>query len=131
MINTRNVACIVASAFIGTLLIGAAAFPVHAQTSARPVTVIAQRPDTLTRVVPYGDLSLASKAGRNVLYRRVGLAVHQVCPDTDEFAMPLDVNACETFAWRGARPQIRQAVRDALNGAPMLTAIEISSSLGR
>lgn len=131
MINTRNMACVVASAFVGTLLIGAAAFPVHAQTNAKPVTVIAQRPDTLTRVVPYGDLSLASKEGRNILYHRVGLAVHQVCPDADQSRMPLDVGACEDFAWRGARPQIRQAVRAALNGAPMLTAIEISSSLGR
>jgi UrcA family protein len=128
MFDTRKMACFGAAAFLGTLVIGAAATPLHAQE--RPVTVTA-RPDQLTRVVPYGDLSLATKQGRHILMHRVDVAVDQVCPQMDEFLGRLDDAYCKHFAWAGARPQIRRAFDSALAGQPMaMSALVITVAPG-
>ena len=131
MINTRNMTCMAAAAFLGALLVGAAAMPAHGQSMAEPVMVTAKAADTLTRTVAYGDLSLASKAGRNVLYHRVGAAVRDVCPSVDRDYTPLDAGACEMLAWQDARPQIERAFEAARTSSPAVAAIEITSSLGR
>ena len=106
-IDTRRMACIGAAGFIGTALVIAAASPVHGQSLFhQPVTVQGHR-DTLTRVVPYGDLALTTNQGRGILMRRVSAAVTDVCPDYDELGSGYDVQGCEDFAWAGARPPDR------------------------
>ena len=93
-----------------------------------PVEVIGK--PALTRHVPYGDLSLATKSGQRNLYRRVGRAVVDLCPLVEEKEDWYDVQGCRDFAWRGARPQIRRAFDLALSGSSlaMTTSITISAA---
>ena len=92
-----------------------------------PVEVVAK--PLLTRHVPYGDLQLASKAGQRVLYRRVGVAVREVCPLTAEDGNWYDIEDCRRFAWRGARPQMKRAFDRALSGSSLaMSSITISAS---
>ena len=127
-IDIRKMACIGAAGFIGTALVIAAASPVHGQSfSHQPVTVQGHR-DSITRIVPYGDLALTSNRGRQVLMRRVSTAVTQVCPDYDEQGLTYDVQGCEDFAWAGARPQIRRAFDDARSGSSLAMSIVITAA---
>lgn len=126
IIMARKLACLAAAGFLGTLLVGAIAVPAHAQPGSGPVTVTAHS-DQLTRVVAYGDLSLATHHGRHVLMRRVNIAIDQVCPKQDEYGIGLDAAGCQDFAWSGARPQIEQAMALSGSGTTTLSAaIEIS-----
>jgi UrcA family protein len=64
-----------------------------------------------TRRVPYGDLNLATRPGVKALYRRVGFAVNSVCEESLGPAAGFYADtSCHSFAWRGARPQIRRAI---------------------
>jgi UrcA family protein len=109
------------------LISAALLFAAGPARSEPPVEIIAK--PSLTRHVPYGDLSLATKSGQRMLYRRVGLAVGEVCPPTDDDGNWYDVQDCRNFAWRGARPQIRRAFDQALSGSSMaMTSITISVS---
>jgi UrcA family protein len=127
-IDTRKMACIGAAGFIGTALVLAAASPVHSQSfSHQPVTVQGHR-DSITRIVPYGDLALTSDQGRRILMRRVDAAVTQVCPDFDEQGSVYDVPACQDFAWAGARPQIKRAFDNARSGALVAMSIAITAA---
>ena len=128
--NLRQVACLGAAGFIGTMLVLAVAAPVHAQAFTRPVTVTAHR-DFLTERVPYGDLTLASKQGRSILYQRVGAAVNRVCPGVDAEGLTYNAQDCKDFAWEGARPQIRTAIKRAKSGASLAMAIEISTAMAK
>jgi UrcA family protein len=127
MVDLRKLACMCAAGFIGTLLFAASIDSVQAQTVSHPVTVMAERPNILTRVVPFGDLSLSTAHGRHVLVQRVSLAVNEVCPELDEYGTPLDLADCQHFAWAGARPQIRTAFDAARSGAPLAMSITITS----
>ena len=51
---------------IATSLAGAATAPAQAQSNQSPVTVLGH-PETLTRIVPFGDLALATTAGQRSL----------------------------------------------------------------
>lgn len=125
--DARKMACVAAAGFVGMLLVGAAAFPAHAQSiSNRPVTVTQHR-DAGTRQVPYGDLALNTKQGRSTLMHRVGEAVYQVCPGFDGNFGAYDVDSCRDFAWAGARPQIDSAFRAALSGGSLAMSIEITA----
>ncbi len=66
---------------IATSLAGAATAPAQAQSNQSPVTVLGH-PETLTRIVPFGDLALATTAGQRSLVHRVSSAVREVCPDS-------------------------------------------------
>ena len=118
---------------VGTLLAGASAGAAQAatQNDQQPVTVLG-RPDALVRIVAYGDLALATKAGRNSLERRVSDAVGEVCPDSEAGRSMLepfyDVQDCRTFAWTRARPQIREAIALARSGQLLAMTIELSSA---
>jgi UrcA family protein len=92
------------------IIVGAAGAAV-AQPPARTATVIGQRPDDgLSVRVSYRDLNLASLQGEKTLNRRVGGAAEFVCePHFDS----MDRTACVSYAWRGARPQIAQAIQRA------------------
>jgi UrcA family protein len=124
MTDGRKMACWGAAGFIGTALLIVAASPAHSQP---PVEVVAHK-DALTRVVPYGDLSLASQTGRKILVRRVGLAVREVCPEYDVAGVLYDVQGCRKFAWKGARPQIDRAIDRAMSGSSLAMAITIQSA---
>ena len=123
MTDVREMACWGAAGFIGTALLIVAASPAHSQP---PVEVIAQK--SMTRVVHYGDLSLASQKDRNILYRRVGYAVKEVCPEYAEDGAFYDNESCRKSAWAGARPQIRKALDRALSGSSMAMTITIQAA---
>ena len=103
------VMCAAASTAL-VILVGAAGAAV-AQPPARTATVIGQRPDEgLSVRVSYADLNLASLQGEKTLNRRVGGATEVVCnPHFDS----MERMYCISYAWRGARPQIAQAVQRA------------------
>lgn len=123
MIERTNIAFAGLSVVCAALAIGTATRALSQPPYTRPLTIVAHRPEpTLTRIVPYGDLSLATKEGKKVLMHRVGMAVTEVCPAVDENGEALDVFACENFAWDGARPQIHNAVQQALAGGITTTA---------
>lgn len=123
MTDVRKMACWGAAGFVGTALLIAAASPARSQP---PVDVIAQK-GGMTKVVHYGDLSLATQKGRQLLVRRVGFAVKEVCPDYDQGWVLYDVESCKKFAWKGARPQIRRAFDRALSGSSLtMTSLTIT-----
>jgi UrcA family protein len=126
--DARKVACVAAATFVGTLLIGAAINPAQAQTvSSHPVTVTANA-DAPTRIVHYGDLSLATRQGQHVLLRRVSDAVSEVCPSFGPESDAYRLGNCKGVAWAGARPQIRRAIDRALSGESFAMSIEITAA---
>ena len=97
----------------------------------RPVVVVAPADQAPTRLISYADLNLASLAGETTLNRRVEGAVSSVCEEAVGPSPALYTErACKKFAWRGARPQIAQAVeraRDiATTGSSMIAATAIT-----
>lgn len=108
------------------LLASAGPAPAGAQSRQTPVTVLG-RPDTLIRVVSFDDLALATKQGRSALERRVGDAVGEVCPDGAKLNSFYDVEDCKTFAWHGARPQMKRAIALAKSGQLLAMTIAVSA----
>jgi UrcA family protein len=100
--------------------------------STRPVNVLAHT-DTVTRIVPYGDLSLATRKGRRTLMRRVDVAVDQVCPEYDKTSGQFytEIAECKHFAWTGASPQIKQAFDRALSGETLSAATSVIAVAGQ
>jgi UrcA family protein len=125
--DRRELASIAAAGFAGALLLAATVTPVHAQQ--RPVTITAH--EVATERVPYGDLVLTGDHDRKVLMRRVSLAVGRVCPLVDIYGVAYDWQDCRDFAWSGAKPQIKQAVDNAINGTPVAMMIEVSAAGAR
>jgi len=123
MTDGRKMACWGAAGFIGTALLIVASTPAHSQP---PVEVIGQK-SANTRIVHYGDLSLATQAGKRQLFRRVGYAVKEVCPEADGGVL-YDLDGCKKFAWRGARPQIQSAFDRAMSGSSLAMTITITSA---
>lgn len=117
--------------FIAALLAGAATTPALAQPSQSPVTVLGH-PEALTRIVPFGDLALATSAGQRSLVHRVSSAVREVCPDSAYayaiYKFDYDSQDCTNFAWAGARPQIRHAIDAAKSGQPFAMSIAITGA---
>lgn len=124
--NARQLACVGAAAFVGTMLVTATA------TMAKPVrpVVISKRIDPMVRYVSYADLSLTTADSRNVLYKRVGNAVSEVCPvnlrsnDADNVSA-YKFGYCRDTAWQGALPQIDRAIHAAKLGAPLVMTIGV------
>lgn len=127
--DARQLACVGAAAFVGSLLVTATA------TMAKPVrpVVISKRVDPMVRYVSYGDLALTSHEGKKVLIKRVYRAVNEVCPatlppDPSDGTTDYDRHYCQDFAWAGARPQIRNAIHAASLGAPLVMTIGIAGA---
>jgi UrcA family protein len=86
-----------------------------APAQAQDGQIIVQAPSANVRGerVSYYDLNLATRAGEQTLYRRVGGAVERVFLYDEGrwygLAVP-DYNQCANRAWRGARPQVIGAV---------------------
>lgn len=107
----------------GTTLFLAGAITQATAVEAQQADVVVEKHVTpLTRYVPYGDLSLATKQGRKALYHRVGQAVDQVCPNFDEEGRAYETTGCVHFAWDGAYPQISRAIKDAKSGRLSVSA---------
>ena len=84
-----------------------------ASAQERPVVVVAPT-DIPTRRVSYVDLNLATSSGEKMLNHRVGNAVRSVCKESTGNTLDLyGTIACRDFAWDGARPQMKRAVRRA------------------
>jgi UrcA family protein len=131
VMDGRKMLCLGAASFIGTMMVGLAVMPAHGEPLTKPVTVTAHKHAPMVERVAFGDLALATKDGRKMLYRRVGYAVDHVCPDRDADLGTYDVEGCKDFAWSGARPQIDRAIRDARSGASLAMTIEITSASAR
>ena len=126
MSKTRELATFGAAGVITIALIFAAAGPALGHP---PIEVIAK--SVLTRHVPYGDLSLGTKQGQHILYRRVGSAVQELCPTTANDGGWYDSEGCRNFAWRGARPQISRAVDRATSGSSLAMTSSITIAVAK
>ncbi|MDP9421652.1 MAG: UrcA family protein [Pseudomonadota bacterium] len=84
-----------------------------ASAKERPVVVVAPA-DIPTRRVGYADLNLATSTGEKTLNHRVAGAVRSVCKEAVGNAFDFyGMIECRDFAWDGARPQMKRAVRRA------------------
>jgi UrcA family protein len=105
---TRLSAAVLAGLAASTIFMGPT-------VSAQDGQIIVQGPARDVRIerVGYYDLNLASRAGEQILYRRVNGAVQHVCLYDEGrwygLTVP-DYNSCAEGAWRGARPQMIGAV---------------------
>lgn len=82
-----------------------------ASAKERQVVVVGKANDVITRHVSYVDLNLATRAGQKMLNDRVALAVSSVCEEsTGAFPEPHAIVPCRSYAWSGARPQMKLAV---------------------
>jgi UrcA family protein len=122
----RQMACLGAAGFVGTLLIVAITAPAHAQPQ-QPVTVIARQAQPVTASVPYGDLALATSAGQRVLNHRISAALSKLCPNLDIDGFVYDSQDCRDHALAGALPQVRQAIDLARSGTSLAMAIQITA----
>lgn len=123
----RNIACVAAAAFVGTMLLASTASPAFSQPppGSSPVTVEAPRvfdPET-QRVVSYADLNLANSSGQVALEYRVRAAAHSLCPDfiTSDWHDGA-ARRCFDATMSNALPAMRSAISQAQN------AIALSSS---
>lgn len=69
----------------------------------------AQTSDAVSVSVSYADLDLAKSGGREMLERRINLAIDRVCPtrpSPSELAKMKSFRACRNEAWSGARQQL-------------------------
>src|ERR1700757_3390380 len=103
------------------LILLSAAACLWSAAGAAPIT-ITMEPQQITRerVVPIGDINLASAAGQRVLATRIKVATHYVCDFWSESAVRAspDYQACVARATEGARGQI---------GATAATAVRVSA----
>ena len=102
----------------------------------RPVVVVAPETDVPTRRVSYADLNLAALAGEKMLYRRVGQAVRSVCSESVDHSSDFYAEmACRDFAWAGAQPQIKLAVKRATeiaaNGSSLIAVQAITIAVSK
>jgi len=114
--NVLKISCVTAATFVTSVLIVGTAVPLHAQP---PVVVQGHFDPETQRIVPYGDLNLASEPGQKRLMRRVGYAVSDLCrPEGAErsFYMLEDSRHCSKVAWDSANPQIAAAIERAASG---------------
>jgi UrcA family protein len=102
-----------AAAIVATIAapLAFAATPASAQDG--QIVVRAPAPDVRAEIVRYRDLNLLTRDGEWALHRRVSGAVERVCLYDEGvwygLAVP-DYNQCADRAWRGARPQMSQAI---------------------
>ena len=125
--NRLRLAC-----FSTVVAAAATLFPValHGQTP-REATVRApqEAEDTRTERVTFAGLDLRSKPGQKILFRRVGVAVHNVC-DFDDINYDARIS-CEDDAWDGSKPQIYRAIERAKNFNIASTTISILVTAGK
>ena len=114
---------------------GLVAISPPASAQGRPVVVLAPA-DVPTRRVGYADLNLATSSGEKMLNRRVGQAVRSVCKEAIGNAFDFyGTIECRDFAWDGARPQMKRAIRRAheiaATGSPPIAVTAIVFAVPR
>ena len=119
--------CAALAATMGGLVVMAPS----ASAKERPVVVVAPETEAPTRRVSYTNLNLATTAGEKMLYHRVGQAVRVVCNESVGSSPSFYAEvACQDFAWKGARPQIKRAVQRAseiaANGSSLMAVQAIT-----
>lgn len=103
---------VLAAACISTLASFSFALPAFAKQ--RPIVVTAPKGEDLpTRRVSYRDLNLATWDGEKTLRGRFNVAAREVCLDGGHELFDAEFDGCQSFALRGARPQIARAVQRA------------------
>lgn len=131
--NVQKLVCAFAAAAITTAALGVTLSP--AAFGKTPIEVTGEKLDERTRIVSYADLNLASEAGERTLDRRVRGAVRYVCSDLKAAHVWHRYQACRTFAWRGATPQMEQAIsraRDiAANGRSDIPPVTLAIAVPR
>ena len=85
----------------------AAIVPAAAQDT--EITVRGTPEGTNMRMVSYADLNLNLMAHREVLNKRIGHAVREVCEFEPRDIARKDYERCSNTAWAGAGPQIVRA----------------------
>jgi UrcA family protein len=130
---TRTLSLCAAFAITG---VGLVALASPAFSKDQPVIVQGPSPDVVTKRVSYADLNLASRPGERMLYRRVGSAVVWVCNKAlPAGSMMYEHQDCTKVAWRGASPQIKQAVSRAqeiaATGQSSIAAVAITLTVPR
>jgi len=128
--NGRNVACIAAATFIGSVLVIGVASPALGQ---RPVVVEGRAIDPENqRVVRFGDLNLAQPMGQKSLLRRVGLAVDSLCDTRHIYGAAKTIDyTCSKEAWNSANPQITSAFDRARSGSSLALSAAMVVSVRR
>ena len=108
-----------AAAAIGAsaMTVGLAVAPAQAAPNTE-VVVTGRITDAPTALVRYGDLNLASHAGRARLDRRVGLAARKLCGTymTQEHNAARPVRACQSAVFASAKPQVEAVIAAYDNG---------------
>jgi UrcA family protein len=84
-----------------------------ASAQGRPVVVRGTPPGVEMELVRYGDLNLSFASHRQILFDRIGRAVHNVCDFTGTDRFNYGYRVCATGAWNGARPQMYRAFAQA------------------
>lgn len=119
-----------------TLVAGSTVAQAKSQSD-EPVIVRANPDDSPpTRKVSFADLNLASQSGQKSLFRRVRVAVTDVCDESthDSYGSPIH-SMCRDIAWDGARPQIRRAISRAeqlaANGYSTIAPVAIAIASAR
>ena len=87
------------------------AAPAFAQ--GQPLVVRGLPPGVEMELVSYRDLNLAFASHRQILFSRVGRAVHGVCDFTGNDRFNHGYRVCTKGAWNGARPQMHRAFAQA------------------
>ena len=120
IIPSRAAVALVATALATT--------PLHAQSPRQPVTITGHFEPGVTQIVPFQDLSLVTEAGQRALMGRVKRAVGEVCSYEDAawtIRNPA-IEECKSYAWAGARPQMRQAIDLARSGQTLAMSISVT-----
>ena len=72
--------------------------------------------EPVSQVVSFADLDLATREGQEELEKRVEAAIKKICwshPKPARWQVK-DSEECDAFAWDGARPQMQQAIDEAM-----------------
>ena len=100
------------------------------------VCAAADRGDTVSAIVKYGDLNISNPEGAAALYRRIVAAAHDVCGpydvDTRGFVAGARMDACAKKAIADAVTKVGQpelfAVYNAKNRRPLPMAVATAQS---
>ncbi|NTZ42886.1 UrcA family protein [Altererythrobacter sp. SALINAS58] len=126
--NSQKLVCAVAAVTITSAAMGLILTP--AAFAKAPIEVTAKKLPERIKMVSYADLNLATAAGERTLETRVRGAVRYVCDDRKIGHAWGEYQACRTFAWRGAEPQMQLAVRRAhdiaANGKSEIPAVALA-----
>ena len=100
---------------IGALAVGGMIIIPVLASARSPVIVTAPRTDSEVpnRHIAYADLNLARHEDQKILNLRIDIAIGNVCSDSGWQANEKGFGQCRDHAWKGARPQVANAIQRA------------------